>query len=169
METIYNYYWIILDVEPYPSIADVFFIGFYAFAGYHLVKNVKYFKKDTLSWFSKLGVVAIAAAMTIGFGLFTLDYFYEDAEVYLWSMGYVGSSAVLLALAIIAATIFRNSVLGVAWFMLVIGIFLYAVADLWYYYLEEIGEFSITSPVNTLWVVSNMFMIYALIVHKKTI
>jgi hypothetical protein len=53
--------------------------------------------------------------------------------------------------------------------MLVIGIFFYSFADVWYYYLEEIEEFSIIHPVNTLWLVSNIFMVYALYKHKKTI
>ena len=85
------------------------------------------------------------------------------------SMAYVVSSAILLALALVAFVVFRHSVLGVAWTMLVIGIFLYAVADVWYYYLEEIGAFSIKDPVNTLWILSNSIMIYALYKHKKTI
>ena len=38
-DMIYNYYLLVLDEDPYPSIADVFFIAFYAFAGYHIVKN----------------------------------------------------------------------------------------------------------------------------------
>ena len=69
-------------------------------------------------------------------------------------MAYVVSSAAILALAILGFTVFRHSVLGAAWIMLVIGIFLYSIADVWYYYLEEIG-FSITNPVNTLWILSN--------------
>ena len=51
-DLVYNYYLFVLDEDPYPSIADVFFIAFYAFTGYHLVKNIKYFKKD-LSWTCK--------------------------------------------------------------------------------------------------------------------
>jgi len=167
-DLVYNYYLLVLDEDPYPSIADVFFIAFYAFAGYHIVQNVKYFKKD-LGWNVKIGVVIIAGIMIGAFGLFTIETLDDDPTVYYVSMAYVVSSAILLALALVAFTIFRHSILGVAWTMLVIGIFLYSVADVWYYYLEEIGEFSIKDRVNTLWVLSNAIMVYALYKHKKAI
>ncbi len=167
-DLVYNYYLLVLDEDPYPSLADIFFIAFYAFAGYHILRNVKYFKKD-LSWDSKIGVVVIAGIMIGAFGFFTIETLEDDPTVYYMSMAYVVSSAIILALALMAFVVFRNSVLGVAWTMLVIGIFLYAVADVWYYYLEEIGAFSIKDPVNTLWILSNSIMIYALYKHKKTI
>jgi len=167
-DLVYNYYLLVLDEDPYPSLADIFFIAFYAFAGYHIVRNVKYFKKD-LSWGSKIGVVVIAGIMIGAFGFFTIETLEYDPTVYYMSMAYVVSSAALLALALVAFVVFRHSVLGVAWTMLVIGIFLYAVADVWYYYLEEIEAFSIKDPVNTLWVLSNSIMVYALYKHKKTI
>ena len=107
--------------------------------------------------------------MILGFGIFTIETANDDPTVYFMSMGYVVSSAIILSLAILAFTVFRNSILGVAWAMLVIGIFFYAVADVWYYYLEEIGSFTIKDPVNTLWVLSNTVMVYALYKHQKTI
>ena len=45
-DLVYNYYLLVLEEDPYPSIAAAFFIAFYFFTGYHLVKNIKYFKKD---------------------------------------------------------------------------------------------------------------------------
>jgi len=163
---VYNYYLYVLDEDPYPSIADVFFIAFYFFTGYHLVKNIQYFKKD-LSWGSKIAVPVLAVAFVAGFGLFTIETLEYDPIVFFMGLLYVSASAAILSLAILGAAVFRHSILGVAWGMLVIGIFLYAAADVYYYYLEEIEEFSITNPVNTLWVLSNMFMVYALYKHQK--
>lgn len=165
---VYNYYLYVLDEDPYPSIADVFFIAFYFFTGYHLVKNIRYFKKD-LGVGSKIAVPALAIAFVAAFGLFTIETLEDDPIVYYMGVLYVVASAAILSLAILGLTVFRHSVLGIAWVMLVIGIFFYSFADVWYYYLEEIGEFTIIHPVNTLWLVSNIFMIYALYKHKKTI
>ncbi|MDH3515398.1 MAG: hypothetical protein OEW86_04240 [Nitrosopumilus sp.] len=167
-DLIYNYYVIVLDEDPYPSIADVFFLVFYLFTGYHLVKNIKYFKKN-LSVTSKIGIPVLALVMIILFGLFTIETLNEYPRVFFMGILYVSASAAILSLAIFGVTIFRNSVLGIAWFMLVVGIFFYAVADVWYYYLEEVEEFTITHPVNTLWLISDMFIIYALYKHKKII
>ena len=165
---VYNYYLYVLEEDPYPSIADAFFIAFYFFIGYHLVKNIKYFKKD-LGLSSKLGVPILATAFVVAFGLFTIETLEDDPTVYFMGLLYVVASAAILSLAILGLTVFRHSVLGIAWFMLVIGIFFYSFADVWYYYLEEIEEFTIIHPVNTLWLVSNIFMVYALYKHKKTI
>ena len=165
---VYNYYLYVLEEDPYPSLADAFFIAFYFFTGYHLVKNIKYFKKD-LSIGSKIGVPVLAIAFIAAFGLYTIETLDDDPIVYYMGILYVSASAAILSLAILGLTVFRHSVLGIAWFMLVIGIFFYSFADVWYYYLEEIEEFTIIHPVNTLWLISNIFMVYALYKHKKTI
>ena len=165
---VYNYYLYVLEEDPYPSIADAFFIAFYFFTGYHLVKNIKYFKKD-LGMSSKIAVPVLAAALIAVFGLFTIETLEDDPIVYLMGILYVSASAVILSLAVLGLSVFRHSVLGIAWFMLVVGLFLYGIADAWYYYLEELEVFSITHPVNTLWLLSNIFMVYALYKHKKTI
>ena len=167
-DSVYNYYLFVLDEDPYPSIADAFFIAFYFFTGYHLVKNIKYFKKD-LGIGPKIAVPVLAIAFIAAFGLYTIETLEYDPMVYYMGILYVSASAAILSLAILGLTVFRHSVLGIAWFMLVIGIFLYSFADVWYYYLEEIEEFTIIHPVNTLWLVSNIFMVYALYKHKKTI
>jgi len=165
---VYNYYLYVLEEDPYPSIADAFFIGFYFFTGYHLVKNIKYFKKD-LGLGSKIGVPILAGIMVAIFGMFTIETLEEDPLIFYMGILYVVASAVMLSLAILGLTVFRHSVLGMAWVMLVIGLLLYSFADAWYYYLEEMEVFSITHPVNTLWLLSNIFMVYALYKHKKTI
>jgi hypothetical protein len=167
-DLVYNYYSLVLFEDPYPSIADVFFISFYLFAAYHLLKNIKYFKKD-LGWGPKIGVLAVSLVMIFGFGLFTIETLESDPDVYLMSMAYVVSSAVVLALGLLGAAVFKNSVLGVAWLLLAAGIVGYSVGDIWYYYLEEIEEYTLTDPVNTLWIITYSLMIYALIQHKKTI
>src|SRR5574342_639010 len=42
-ELTYLYYDFVLHEDPYPSIADVFFFGFYPLGIYHIVKNVRFF------------------------------------------------------------------------------------------------------------------------------
>ena len=119
-----------LDEDPYPSLADAFFIAFYFFTGYHLVKNIKYFKKD-LGIGPKVGVPVLAIAMVAVFGMFTFETLEDDPTVYFMGLLYVVASAAILSLAILGLAVFRHSVLGIAWTMLVIGIFLYGIADAW--------------------------------------
>jgi len=65
--------------------------------------------------------------------------------------------------------IFRDSILGKAWLLLAGGIFIFTVADVWYYYLELSDGYETTHFVNTLWVLSFAAITYALYKHKKTI
>ncbi|MBT8234358.1 MAG: hypothetical protein KJN84_17135 [Bacteroidia bacterium] len=167
-DLVYNYYVIVLDEDPYPSIADAFFIAFYFFAGYHLIKNIKYFKKD-LSKIPILGVISLTLVIMAGFAYMTYDWIEEYPFDFWFGLVYEVGSAGILALAILGVVVFRSSVLGVAWMLLATGIFFYSFADTWYYYLEISETFEITHPVNTLWVVSNTLMVYALYKHKKII
>jgi len=82
---------------------------------------------------------------------------------------YVSFAAVILSLAILGSSVFRTSELGNVWLILVVGIFIFTVADVWYYYLELFGEFTYVHPTNTLWVLSFLMIIYALYKHLKTI
>ena len=167
-DNIYNYYVLVLDEDPYPSIADAFFISFYILTGFHLVKNIKYFKKD-LGWFEKITVVALSLAIIVTFAYLTLDWIEEYPFDFWFGLVYTIGAAVILSLAILGVVVFRSSILGIVWAMLALGIFFYSFADTWYYYLEISEEFDITHPVNTLWVVSNSLMVYALYKHKKII
>ena len=53
--------------------------------------------------------------------------------------------------------------------LLVIGIMLNAIGDMWYYYLETFGQYTITHPVNLFWWSSYLVMIYAFYKHKDAI
>ena len=164
----YIYYDWFTDEAPYPSMADVFFLLFYPFAAYHLVKNIKYFKKN-LSWAQKIGVPILAGIVVAIFAFMSIDLIEEEPFDFYFGLLFVLASSVILALAILGAAVFRDSILGKAWLLLAGGIFIFTVADVWYYYLEVIGEYNGEHWVNTLWVLGNSLIIFALIKHKKTI
>ena len=133
-----------------------------------MIRNISYFKKD-FSLPSKLFVPGLTLSIILIFAFISFDEIEGHSFDFYFGLIFVFGSSLTLSLAILGVAVFRDSVLGVAWFMLVIGIALYAFADVWYYYLEEIEEFTITHPVNTLWIISNIFMVYALYKHKKII
>ena len=164
----YIYYdWYTLEA-PYPSIADIFFLLFYPFAAFHLVKNIKYFKKD-LSWSPKIGVVALTLGIGGIFAALSYDMIEEEPFDFYFGMLFVLVSGAIFSLAILGAAIFRDSVLGKAWLILAAGIFIFTVADVWYYYLEVADGYTGDHFVNTLWVLGNSAIVYALYKHKKTI
>lgn len=177
-DSMYVYYDWYTDEAPYPSMADIFFLLFYVFAGYHLVKNIKYFKKD-LSWSAKISVVAVAIIIT---GIFALGSLFDletqridptliegEEFDYYFGLLYTIGSAVIFSLALLGASVFRHSVIGKAWLLLAAGIFFFTVADVWYYHLELTDSYTGDHFVNTLWVLSNAAIVYALYKHQKTI
>jgi len=68
-EVTYAYYDFVLEVDAYPSIADVFFFGFYPLAFYHITKNVKFFKAK-IDIKTKILVVILPISII---GLYSLD------------------------------------------------------------------------------------------------
>lgn len=167
-DVIWNYYEIGLQIYPYPSFADVFYAMFSPLAIYHLIANIRFFRKQ-IEYKEKIGITILVLFMVI-----TYSYLiYDEAEGFnfdfYFGLYYVIASAVILSLAIYGAMIFRHSILGTAWLLLTIGILIYTISEFWYYFLETFELFTGYHPVNVLWQVSFMITIYALYKHKKTI
>lgn len=164
----YIYYDWYTDEAPYPSLADVFFLLFYPVAAFHLVKNIRYFKKD-LKLGPKIGVPALAILIVGIFAYMSIDMIEEEPFDFYFGLLFVLASAAIFSLAILGAAVFRDSILGTAWLLLAGGLFVFIVADVWYYYLEIVDGYTGDHFVNTLWVLGNAVIVYALYKHKKTI
>ena len=166
-ELTYLIYDLFLGIDPYPSIADVFFFLQYPLALSYLILNIRFFAsftKRSKAWIISLPAVILVAYASIAFlelGETGFDFFY--------GVSFVASASILLSFAVLGATIFRKGLLGKAWMILVIGILSLTIGDIWYYYLEFLGEFDLTHPVNLFWYAGYWIIIYALYKHKKTI
>jgi len=166
-ELTYLIYDLFLGIDPYPSIADVFFFLQYPLTLAYLILNIRFFSsftKRSKMWVISLPIVIIAVYASISYsdlGEAGFDFFY--------GITFVASASTLLAFAVLGATIFREGLLGKAWMILVIGILSLTIGDIWYYYLEYLGEFDLTHPVNLFWYAGYWIIIYALYKHKKII
>jgi hypothetical protein len=166
-ELVWSYYTIVLQEDPYPSIADIFFFAIYPFLIYHLARNSMYFKRrleiPTIIWLAVIPIVIVSiySYLAIQSSGFTFDFYYGFV--------FVAAESVTFSFAILGALVFRKSILGTVWLLLVAGIAIGIVADVWYYYLEIFGQYDETHVVNSLWIVSFMVVAYALYKHRKTI
>lgn len=166
-ELVWSYYTIGLQEDPYPSIADIFFFAFYPFAIYHLARNSLYFKRrleiPTKIWLAVIPIVIVSiySYLAIQSSGFTFDFYYGFV--------FVAGASVTFSFAILGALVFRKSILGTVWLLLVVGIAIGIVGDVWYYYLEIFGQYDETHVVNSMWIVSYMVVAYALYKHRKTI
>ena len=103
------------------------------------------------------------------YGYVSLEEFEEANFDFYYGIIFVLAASVTLSFAVYGASIFRKGMLGVAWLILVIGVLINSVADLWYYQLEIYGLYFDNHPVTILWFSSNMIMVYALYKHQKII
>lgn len=169
-EVTYMLYDLIYNIEPYPSIADVFFFMLYPFLLIYLILNIKFFApkigKRSKIWIIFMPLVvllgyAVLATTQAGIGILEFDFFYGIIFVYF--------ATLTLSFAVVGAFILKEGVIGKAWLILVIGILLNNIGDLWYYNLELFEGYDLLHPVNMFWYAGYWIVMYALIKHKRTI
>ena len=167
-DQIFNFYEIVLKEDTYPSLGDVFFLAFHPLAAYHLIVNIKYFLKK-IEIPTIIGQISFPISIIFVYALLSFDEMDGFTLEYTISLYYVISSSVILSLSMLGLSIFQKSVLGVAWLLLALGMFGTMIADDWYYYIELDESYDSNHPVNTIWILGFMTIIYALYKHKQII
>ncbi|MGQ0376725.1 MAG: hypothetical protein ACT4OW_04375 [Nitrososphaerota archaeon] len=177
-------YQIIYDIaNPYPYYPDIFFYSLFPFSIYHLHTNIHYFKRK-LNLMQKFVIVSIPVAVTslyLAFGYFPFElpsglfsatplpipeYDMEFYTEYFVGAAYVFGTTLVLSYAIIGTQVFRGTILGHAWGLLLAGFAMKTFADIPYYYSEVTGSYDPSDPTNALWLTGNLIVCYALYKHK---
>ena len=165
-EFTYFVYEQILKLEPYPSIADVFFFVFYPMVLLYLIINIRFFAPQI----TKIGIITIIGTPLVT----TLAYLYLALSDFgsfdfYYGIVFVAAASTTLGFSIHTARIFRGGLIGTAWIVLVIGIILDVVGDTWYYYLEINDGYTLDNPVNLCWYSAYLLILYSLYKHKKSL
>lgn len=167
-EIIWNFQTTVLKIDPYPSIADIFFFAQYPFIIFHLIRNIKYFKRKitrrTIIW-----LAAIPITLVLLYSYFTFQQDGYSLFDYYYGLPFVAASATSLSFAILGTQVFRQSALATVWSLLAVGIFLNTFGDINYYYLEIFGLYTRTHFVNVLWFIAPLIITYSLYRHYKII
>lgn len=167
-EVVYAVYDLVLDIEPYPSIADIFFFAYIPLLITHLILNIKFFQPSTTS-ITKIWVSIIPITITVAYVLLSLYKIGETNFDFYYGSIFVAATSIAFSLTILGTKIFKDGALGKTWLILLIGILALTLADDWYYYLEISEEYELTHPVNILWYAGYWVIVYSLLKHKKTI
>lgn len=167
----YYYDQFVLESEPWSFHFGVLVLMSYAFAILHLYINTRFFKpKWTRAIKTTLVLIPVIAVTT--FTIIAYDAWGQYDELVFdlfYSNLFVVGASMTLAFAVVGASVFRYSVFRETWMLLASGIFLWVIADITYAYLETIEAFTHNHPINTLWMVSFMVIIYTLYKHHKAI
>jgi len=165
-EFLYFYYNQIIDIDPFPSIADVFFFALYPFMMIHLIINISFYQiKFTLK--SKIGIISLSVLIISTYAYFAFDSFESFNIDFFYGLIFVSGAACITSVGLYGAIVVRKIPLGRSWFLLVTGIVIGTVADVWYYALELMNAYTFDHIVNLMWYTSYSIMIYALYKHYK--
>jgi len=167
-EVTYLVYDLVLEEDPYPSIADVFFFAFYIFVLVHLKINIKFFNPDT-GTITKIWTGAIPVAITSVYSFLSYEALMELNFDYFYGIIFVSIASVAFSYTILGAKSFKGGTLATAWLILVIGVLILLIGDTTYYYLELFEGYTLTHPVNLFWYGGYMVIVYALYKHQIAI
>lgn len=152
---------VVLKISPYPSYSDIFYFAFFPFAFYHVYVNLKFFgvsHKKTM----------LITIITILFFIMIYSVISDEKNFDFWyGLINVIGSAVVLGLGLSALSIFGNSTLGRLWVILVMGIVLKTIGDVWYSYLEIFNQYTAVHPVNLFWISAWMVIGFSLVRYAK--
>jgi hypothetical protein len=167
-EIIYNVEVFVFDLDPFPSIADIFFFLLYPFTLAHLIINIRFFKiKNNLkniSW-----VIALTLFLILVYGFMAFDVVEEFNFDFFYGLIFISGASLITSFGFYGAIAVRKIPLGRAWILLVSGILLGTIGDIWYQYLEILGGYDTDHVVNLFWYASYLVIIYSLYKHYKII
>lgn len=167
-DIIYNFQTMVLKIDAYPSIADIFFFAQYPFIIFHLIRNIKFFKRN-ITTMTKIWLAAIPMVLVLLYSYFTFNQIGYSLFDYYYGLPFVAASATSLSFAVLGMQVFRQSLLASVWSLLAVGIFLNTFGDINYYHLEIFGLYTRTHFVNVLWFIAPLIITYSLYRHYKII
>ena len=166
-EVIYGIQYDIMQIDPYPSIADLFFAALYIFWIIHIITNIRYFG-TTLEHKKLIVFIMIFCAVTFSYiGITLYQLHLEPNFEFFYGLLFVVLSGITLPFVVYTAMIFKDSALGKAWYVLLLAFLINISGDVWYYYLEVFEQYDLHHPVNFFWYIGYWIQTYALYKHKK--
>ena len=167
-EILYDIYWIVFDIDPYHSIADVFFFLLYPFSLIHLLINIRFFKVKT-SFKSIFWITALTLSIILVYAYFAYDVIGAFDADFFYGLIFISGASTITSVGIYGVISTKKIPLGRSWILLVGGILLGTIGDVWYHYLEIFGGYDEGHVVNLFWYASYLVIIYSLYKHYKII
>lgn len=164
-EIIFFHYVDSLEILDYVIFADMLILASYPFMASHILINVRYFA-DRISMWQWMLLAGVIAVILLAYFMMLHDT-YDDPNSLWYYLMFVVSSSIVLGLAAIAFTMFRQTVLISAWLVLLVGIAVGTIGDVMYNYVTTLGVYSYDYFSNALWIASTIIMVYALYEHRR--
>ena len=170
-EQTWNLYEHVLDIDPYPSIADFFYVAAPIFMFVGLIVFLKS-TKQRIPLKNIISACIISMVILIPSIIFTLEAGEEDDSFeIIIALAYPIVDAILLVPAIVAMLFLISDKQNFFWIMIVAGIIIMMAADTIFLFLVINDHYVDGHPVDILWVSSYtiwaFMMFYALVKSKE--
>jgi len=168
-ELIWAIYVLYLIMEPFPSFADVFYLGGYVFLYFALFLILNLFKPSFSSKFAGMAIV-VTMVLTVAVSYLLLIPIFTSSEGFFataLAVSYPILDIGLFAIAFSISLVFLKGALGKAWFFLTIGIILNVVADLLFSFAELQGFFYEGHPFELFWLWGYVAILLGFYVHVR--
>lgn len=166
-EIIWVYMDMVLDIYPFPSIADIAYVSAYPFLLAGLIVEIKS-RQLKLSFKSKYIIAGLSALLIFLFAFFQVPTAYDPLAGF-WENGlgifYVlGDIILLIIIALLAAVAleYRNGKVATASFILMSSMIMVIVADIFYsiYYEAYENDTAIYTALDAMWVMGYLLFAY---------
>lgn len=162
--TVYEYF---LFIDPYPSIADIFYVLTYPFFALFLFSYLKPVRKQISKQIICFSIVLSS--------MFILPVFMTTYELnsesnvfeFIMALAYPLGDAILLIPAIVGILFFFRGERNYFWGAMLIGIVLTVVADVMFTFLDSIEAYEGGNPIEIGWLSAYLFWAFACYEYKK--
>jgi diguanylate cyclase (GGDEF)-like protein len=170
-ECLWLYYDSILHIDPFPSIADIFYLLSYPLTlfGVLLLPFAPFERRERLTLFMDLAIVLSSAALVFWYFL-VVPVQLSGVEMFAGLVAISYPIADLLLLGAVVALVQRDIQRVAWWTMFLFGwsFMANAAADTLYAYFENNGLAYSMSPLNILWMVSLLLLIYSFAIQIRS-
>lgn len=160
-EQTWNFYEQVLDVDPFPSIADVFYVCAPVFMFISLVLFLKPFKNQISK---KIILLAISISAVLLIPTIIITYESDNDQLFesVITIFYPVSDSLVLIPVIITILFVIKKKTNPFWMMILIGILMFIAADTAFLFLESTDDYPQHHPIEILWLLSYLIWFYSL-------
>jgi hypothetical protein len=158
-----------LNIEAFPSLADILYLGGYFWLFLALSKLFNMFQAVfSKEMFKAMAISTVVTALVVSQVLFIpIIASHADIITLIVSAAYPSLDLLLFAFSFSILLIFLQGGIGKAWFFLTLSVLLATVADLLFSYVQLQGLFYIGHPVELLWLWGYIAFLVGLHIHRR--
>ncbi len=160
----YDHVW---DGSPFPSEADIFYIGAYpfmtAFLFISLQPILKSVSKNVWLFAIALGAAFLIPSVTAAYD----DMLGEDAFPTTIALAYPILGSIQIVPSIVGIMYLAKKGVNFSWMLILFGFIIYGIADTFFLFLELDGTYFDGHPVDLFWLYSYILLTFAFYVRFK--